>query len=444
MVGAHEVLIAVTTVLCLAALTTILFQRLHLPVVLGYIVAGLIVGPHVPVPLMADKRVLESLSELGVILLMFGLGLDFSLGRLLKTGATAGLTALLDCSVMAWLGIVVARLLGWTPLESLFAGAIVAISSTTIIAKAFDEENVRGPVRDIVVAVLIVEDLIAIVLIATLTAVSTGSGVSTAGLAVTTGRLAAFLAALLSIGLLVVPRMIRGVSRLGRLETTLVASIGLCFALSLLAQKLGYSVALGAFIAGSLIAESGEAPAIERLIHPVRDLFAALFFVSVGMLIDPALIAQHWLPALVLTALVVVGKIVSVSVGVFLTGNGLRTAVQSGMSMAQIGEFSFIIAALGLALGATGSFLYPVVVAVSATTTLATPWLIRAAGPVAAWVDRKLPKPLQTFAALYGSWVEDLRSAPRAESRMAPIRRLAWLMLLDAAVVTAILVGASV
>jgi CPA2 family monovalent cation:H+ antiporter-2 len=444
MTGAHEVLIAVTTVLCVAALTTVLCRLLRQPVVLGYILAGLIIGPHVPVPLVADRGIVEILSEFGVILLMFSLGLDFSIGRLLSVGPTAGFTALLQSSVMVWLGFVVTRLLGWSTLESLFAGAALAISSTTIIAKAFDEEKVRGGVKEIVVGILIVEDLIAVLMIAALTAVSTGSGLSPSNLVVTTGRLIAFLVALVAAGLLVVPPTNRGIGRLGRAETTLVASVGLCFAVSLLAQEFGYSVALGAFIAGSLIAESGEAPAVERLIHPVRDLFAAIFFVSVGMLIDPALIARHWLPALLLTAVVLVGMIGSVSLGVFLTGNGLRPAVQSGMSMAQIGEFSFIIAALGLSLDVTRPFLYAVIVAVSAATTLTTPWLIRSAGPAAAWVDRKLPKPLQTFAALYGSWMEDLRSTFRGDSRMAAVRRLAWHLLLDAAIVTAILVGVSV
>jgi CPA2 family monovalent cation:H+ antiporter-2 len=228
--------------------------------------------------------------------------------------------------------------------------------------------------------------------------------------------------------------------RLGRPETTLVASIGFCFATALLAQAFGYSVALGAFIAGSLVAESGDEAEIEHLVLPVRDLFAAIFFVSVGMLIDPVLIARNWLPVVVLTLLVIGGKVLGVTVGAFLTGNGTRTSLQAGMSLAQIGEFSFIIAGLGLSLGATREFLYPVAVAVSAITMLTTPVLVRVAGPVASYVDRKLPRPIQTFAALYGSWLEELRARPRAKTEAARFRRLLRLLLLGAAVLAAVVI----
>jgi CPA2 family monovalent cation:H+ antiporter-2 len=250
--------------------------------------------------------------------------------------------------------------------------------------------------------------------------------------------------ALLAAGLLVVPRFMRTVFRLQRRETTLVASVGICFTTAWLAQEAGYSVALGAFLAGSLVAEAGRADEVEHLVVPVRDMFAAIFFVSVGMLIDPGLIAEHWMAVAVLTGVVILGKLVGVSLGVFLTGNGTRTAIQSGMSLAQIGEFSFIIAGLGLSLNATGSFLYPVAVAVSAITTLTTPFLIRAAGPVANVVDRKLPKPLQTFAALYGSWVEELREAPPRQTAGAKMRSKVRLLLVDAALLAAIIIGTSI
>jgi CPA2 family monovalent cation:H+ antiporter-2 len=439
----HEFLRALTIVLGVAAVTTVAFQRLRQPVVLGYIIAGLIVGPHVPIPLVADSAAVQTLSELGVILLMFSLGLEFSIRKLVQVAPTAGLTAVLQSSIMVWLGFVVGQLFGWTTLESLFGGAVIAISSTTIIAKAFDEQGVTGKLRDVVVGILIVEDLIAILLIAILTGVASGSGLSAGPLAAMIGRLAAFLVVLVSLGLLFVPRMMRAVRRLNRRETTLVASVGFCFAIALLARSFGYSVALGAFIAGSLVAESGEEEHVKQLVEPVRDVFAAIFFVSVGMLIDPALVAQHWPAVVAITAVVVLGKVFGVSLGAFLSGAGMRTSVQAGMSLAQIGEFSFIIAGLGLSLNATGEFLYPVAVAVSALTTLSTPWLIRASGPVAAWVDRKLPKPLQTFAALYGSWVEELRSAPRADTAIATIRRLLRLLVLDGAALAGIIVGTS-
>ncbi|MHA7631202.1 cation:proton antiporter domain-containing protein [Corallococcus sp. M7] len=440
---AHAFLQALATVLCVAAVTTVLFQRLRQPVVLGYILAGFIIGPHVPIPLVADPGIVQTLSELGVILLMFSLGLEFSLRKLFQVGPTAGLTAVIQCSVMVWLGFVTGRAFGWTMLESLFTGCCIAISSTTIIAKAFDEQNIRGALRGIVVGILIVEDLIGILLMAMLTAVSSGTGMSAGDLAYTVGRLAAFLVGLVAIGLFVVPRLMRYITKLQRPETTLVTSVGICFAGALLAQTFGYSVALGAFLAGSLVAESGEGKEIEHLVQPVRDLFGAVFFVSVGMLIDPALIREHWLAIAVLTGVVVLGKILSVSLGAFFTGNGTRTSVQAGLSLSQIGEFSFIIAGLGLSLKATGTFLYPVAVAVSAITTLTTPWLIRASGPIANWVDRKLPAPLQTFASLYGSWVENLRTSPRQKTVGARVRRMALLMLLDAALITIIVIGTS-
>ncbi len=439
----HRFLSALALVLCVAAATTILFRRLRQPVVLGYLIAGLIIGPHLPIPLVADGAIVQTLSELGVILLMFSLGLEFSLRKLIRVGPTAGVTAVVQCSIMMWLGFSTGWAFGWTSQECLFTGAIAAISSTTIIAKAFDEEGIRGRLREVVVGVLIVEDLIAILLMAILTAISSGSGLSAGALAVTTGRLAAFLVGLVVVGLLVVPRAVRAVVRLDRPETTVVAIVGFCFAIALLAHELGYSVALGAFIAGSLVAESGEEKRIEPLIQPVRDMFAAVFFVSVGMLIDPVLVARHWPAVAVLTLVIVVGKIASVSLGAFLTGNGTRTSLQAGMSLAQIGEFSFIIAGLGLSLGAIGEFLYPVAVAVSGLTALLTPWLIRASGPVAILVDRKLPKALQTFSSLYGSWLEELRSAPRKDSAVASVRRWIRLLLLDAALVAALVVGTS-
>jgi CPA2 family monovalent cation:H+ antiporter-2 len=440
-ITAHDLLVAIGLVLGVAAVTTVLFQRLRQPVVLGYLVAGVLVGPHVAFPLFAEPAVIHSLSELGVILLMFALGLEFRLSKLVELAPTAGITALVQASLMIWLGFSIVRAFGWTTIECVFAGSMLAISSTTIIAKAFDEQRVRGRMRDLVVGILIVEDLIAVLLLAVLTAIGTGSGLSAGAIALTTGRLAAFLIGLVVVGLFTVPRAMRAVVGLGRAETTIVASIGLCFAISLLAQWFGYSVALGAFIAGSLVAESGEGQHVEHLIAPVRDLFAAIFFVSVGMMIDPALIPEHLGAIVALTAAVLFGNVVGVTLGAFLTGNGTRTSVQAGMSLAQIGEFSFIIAGLGLSLNATRDFLYPIAVAVSAATTLTTPWLIRYSGPFASFVDRKLPKPIQTFVTLYASWIERLRAAPREQR--AGTRRTMLLLLGDMALFVAIVIGAA-
>ncbi|MBA3658102.1 MAG: cation:proton antiporter [Gemmatimonadales bacterium] len=437
----HDFLRNLALVLSVAAAATIVFQRLRQPVVFGYLVAGMIVGPHLPVPLVADERMVHTLAELGVILLMFALGLEFSLRKLFQVGASAGIIAVLQTSMMVALGYLAGRAFGWTALESVYAGAVIAISSTTIIVKAFAEQGITGRFTQIVFGVLIIEDLIAIFLLAILTAVSEGGGISAGALASTAGRLGAFLLGLLVVGLLVVPRLIRLVVRLDRAETIVVTAVGLSFAASYLALSFGYSVALGAFLAGSLVAESGEEKIVEHLVQPVRDIFAAIFFVAVGMLIDPRLVAEHWLAVVVFTLLVIVGKVLAVTAGAFLAGSGTRTAIQSGMSLAQIGEFSFIIAGVGLTTRATRDFLYPVAVAVSAITTLTTPWLIRSAGPVASYVDRKLPRPIQTVVGLYGSWMERLRRSSSDRTTRSRERRLIGLLLLDAALLAALVAG---
>ena len=437
----HEFLRNLALVLGVAAAATIVFQRLRQPVVFGYLVAGMIIGPHVPIPLVADEEMVRTLSELGVILLMFALGLEFSLRNLFAVGATASVIAVLQTSAMVASGYLVGRIFGWTAMESVYAGAIIAISSTTIIVKAFAEQGIKERFTRIVFGVLIMEDLIAIFLLTILTAISASGGISAGDLVATAGRLGLFLVALLLVGLLTVPRLMRAVVRLDRPETTVVTAIGICFAAAYLALSFDYSVALGAFLAGSLVAESGEERTIEHLVRPIRDMFAAIFFVAVGMLIDPRLIVEHWVAVVVFTVLVIAGKLVFVSVGAFLAGYGTRTSVQTGMSLAQIGEFSFIIAGIGLASGATRDFLYPVAVAVSAVTTLSTPWLIRAAGPVASWVDRKLPRPIQTFAGLYGSWMAGLRSSTRDPTRRSRERRLAGLLVLDAVLFGALALG---
>jgi CPA2 family monovalent cation:H+ antiporter-2 len=331
-------------VLGTAALTTVACHRLHLPVVLGYLVAGFAVGPNPLIPIQADREIVRALSELGVVLLMFALGLDFSLRKLLRVGAPAAIIATMQCSVTGLLGYSAARALDWPTLESVFAGAVVAISSTTIVVRAFDEQKIRGRLRDLVMGILVVQDIIAVLLLAALTGLGSGQNVSGLALLGTMGRLAGFLMALVGVGFLVVPRAMRAVIRMGRPEVSLVAGIGLCFALASLAHAAGYSVALGAFLAGSLVAESGEEKQLERLVEPVRDVFAAIFFVSVGMLIDPGVMWTSWLPIAVLTAVVLVGQITAVGVAGFLTGNGVRTSLQAGMSLAQIGEFSFILA----------------------------------------------------------------------------------------------------
>jgi CPA2 family monovalent cation:H+ antiporter-2 len=440
----HAFLQNLAVVLCVAAVATVVFQRLHQPVVFGYLLAGMIIGPHIQIPLVADPQTVRALSELGVILLMFSLGLEFSIRKLVQVSQKAGAVALFECSIMVSVGYLVGQMLGFTRMESVFAGAITGISSTTIIVKAFQEQRVKGRVTELVFGILIIEDLIAIFLLTILTTISRSGAVSPRDVLLTVMRLAMFLVGLIGFGILTVPRAIRAVQRLGQAETTLVASIGICFAAALLALSFGYSVALGAFIAGSLVAESGHEAEIEIMVRPVRDMFAAIFFVSVGMMIDPSALTEHWRAVLALTLAVIIGKVLAVTVGAFLAGHGRRTAMKAGMSLAQIGEFSFIIASVGVASGVVRGWLYPVAIAVSAITTLTTPLLIKLSNRAAASIDHWLPEPIQTVAALYGSWIERVRSAPRAPSERSAANRIIRIILLDATLITVVVIGVAV
>ncbi len=431
-----------TIVLAAAAVTTVLFQRFRQPVLLGYLLAGMLVGPHVPIPIRADMNVVQTLAELGVILLMFSLGIEFSFQKLMRVGPTAGFITVIQCSLMIWLGYVAGQFLGWTPLESLAAGAVIAISSTTIIVKAFEDLRITGEFTHIVFGILIVEDLIAIILISILTTLLSGQELGAQELALTAGRLIAFLTLMIVIGLLTVPPLMRTIVKLRRAETTVVASVGLAFGFAYLAAYFGYSVALGAFIAGGLIAESGVAQKIQDLVVPVRDMFVAIFFVSVGMLIDPADVLHHWPLVLLFLSLVLFGKVLAVTVGAFLIGQSVQTSLKTGISLARIGEFSFIIASIGAATSPTYKLLYTIAVAVSGITTLLTPWLIQAAEPIAAYVDRKLPRSMQTFVALYATWLENLH-ASTADEHSSRIRQLIRWLIVDAICIAGIIIAAS-
>jgi len=432
---------SLAVVLLVAAVATVVFQRLRQPVVFGYLFAGMIVGPHIPLPLVADMNTVHTLSELGVILLMFSLGLEFSIGKLAAVSQKAGPVALFESTIMVSIGYFVGQMLGLSRIESIFTGAIVGISSTTIIVKAFEEQKVRGRVTELVFGILIIEDLIAVFLLTILTTLAQSGAFSPKDLGITAVRLVMFLVPLIGFGLLTVPRAIRYVQRIGSKETTLVASIGLCFGAALLALSFGYSVALGAFIAGSLVAESGHEREIETLVRPVRDMFAGIFFVSVGMIIDPAALTAHWPAVLALTITVILGKVLAVTIGAFLAGHGRRTAIKAGMSLAQIGEFSFIIASVGVSAGVIASWIYPAAIAVSAITTLTTPLLIKLSNKAAAEIDHWLPEPIQTVAALYASWIERVRSAPRVPTERSATRRIVRIILVDAALLTALVIG---
>jgi monovalent cation:H+ antiporter-2, CPA2 family len=427
-------------VMGVAAVTTILFHRLKQPPILGYLLAGLLLGPHVPIPLFAHEETVKTLAQLGVILVMFSIGLDFSIERFLKVLPTAGLTNLIELSFMMWLGYSAGRLMGWTSLESLFTGAIISLASTMIASKALTDARTDPKLMRVIVGIMVVQDLASILLLAVLTPLAQGAHLSLTALLMTTGSLLGFFGLLFGLGFLIVPRLIRAVIALRSAETLLVTSIGICFVLALLAQKGGYSVALGAFLAGMLVAESGANVTIARLVAPLRDLFAAVFFVAVGMLVDPSVLPRHWGSILLLTLLVIVGQTLSVSAGAFLSGRPLKTALQAGMGLTQIGEFSFIIAQIGVAGGAVGGFLYDITVAVAVVTAFTTPFLIRLSEPFSRWVDGRLPRPLQTFTALYGSWLEGLRKGGAEQTLFKRSRRLVGVLALDTFFIAGIII----
>lgn len=441
---AQEFLQDFAVVLVAAAVVTVLFRYLRQPPVLGYLIAGLVVGPHVPIPLFADIASIGTLSELGVILVMFSLGLEFSLRRVAHLLPTAGVTGLIQLSGMFWLGYAAGQLLGWTGIESVFAGSMVAISSTMIVARTFSEQGVDDKQAGLVFGVLIVQDLAAVLLLAILSTVAVGESVAAGALADTAAGLIAFLVGSVVLGYMLVPRTIRLIARLDSSETLLVASVGLAFGSALLAHKLGFSVALGAFLAGSLVAESGHADEIDHMVAPLRDLFAAVFFVAVGMMVDPMVIVDNWPAVLTLTLLVLLVQPTLVSFGTFVAGNDIRSSIRTGMSLGQIGEFSFIIAGIGVASGAIRTTIYPVAVAVCVVTSFLTPWMIKWSQPLALAIERRLPRRLQTYVSLYGSWREAMRSREASRSTARRIRRLIALLFLDSLVLAAIFIGAVV
>lgn len=395
-----------------AAFATIICHRLKQPVVLGYILAGVIIGPHTPpYQLIDDKDTINTLAELGVILLMFSLGLEFSLRKLRQVGGTAFIAAFLEIMLMVWVGYEIGRLFGWSTMDSIFLGAILSISSTTIIVKALGElGKTKERFAQLIFGILIIEDILAIAMIALLSGIATTGSLHVGDVGITLGKLAIFLVASLVVGLITVPRLLGYVARFKSNEMLIITVLGLCFGFSLLVVKLGYSVALGAFLIGAIIAEAREIHRIEALIEPVRDMFSAIFFVTIGLLIDPKMLITHWLPVVVITLAVVIGKVISCSFGTFMGGNDNRTSLRVGMGLAQIGEFSFIIASLGLTLNVTSSFLYPIAVAVSVLTTLLTPYLIKSADGVVNGFDRVAPKPLVNTLEIYTHWVGMLGS----------------------------------
>jgi len=387
-------------ILSVAAVTTLVFRRIKQPLVLGYILAGLLVGPHIGFfPTVADEKNITTWSEIGVIFLLFSLGLEFSFKKLVAVGGTAGVTALVEITLMSTLGFCLGQFLGWSTMDSIFLGGIICISSTTIIIRTFDEMGLKTQAfAGLVVSVLVVEDLVAVLLMVFLTTISVSQQFSGGALLFEIGKLVFFLILWFLGGIFLIPTFLHRARKLMTDETLLIVAIALCLMMVYIAAQVGFSSALGAFIMGSILAETVMAERIEHLTRPVKDLFAAIFFVSVGMLIDPRMLLTHWAPVLAISLTIIVGKTLGVTSGGLLAGQPLQRSVRAGMSLSQIGEFSFIIATLGLTLGVTSSFLYPIAVAVSALTTFTTPYMIKASPKAADLLTKALP----------ASWVEAL------------------------------------
>ncbi|MDN7140774.1 cation:proton antiporter [Pseudomonas sp. JQ170] len=427
-------------IMLVAGVVTILFHRFKQPVVLGYIVAGFIIGPHTPpFGLIHDEDTIKTLAELGVIFLMFCLGLEFSLRKLFKVGATAFIAAFLEIVLMIWIGFEIGRWFGWSTMDSLFLGAILAISSTTIIVKALNDLKMKNErFAQLIFGVLIVEDILGIGIIALLSGIAVSGSVSSGEVFSTVGKLSLFMIVALVVGILLVPRLLAYVARFESNEMLLITVLGLCFGFCLLVVKLEYSMVLGAFLIGAIMAESRQLVKIERLIEPVRDLFSAIFFVAIGMMIDPMVLVEYAWPIVVITIAVVLGKMLSCGMGAFIAGNDGRTSLRVGMGLSQIGEFSFIIAALGMTLQVTSDFLYPVAVAVSAITTLLTPYLIRGADPLSLKLSKVVPTRLARVLSLYGEWLRSIQPHGEGALLASMIRRILLQVGVNLALVVAI------
>jgi len=432
-------------IMLVAGVVTILFHRLKQPVVLGYIVAGFIIGPHTPpFGLIHDEDTIKTLAELGVIFLMFCLGLEFSLRKLFKVGATAFIAAFLEIILMIWIGYEIGRWFDWNTMDSLFLGAILAISSTTIIVKALNDLKMKNQrFAQLIFGVLIVEDILGIGIIALLSSIAVSGTVSSGEVFSTVGKLSLFMIVALVIGILLVPRLLAYVAKFESNEMLLITVLGLCFGFCLLVVKLEYSMVLGAFLIGAIMAESKQLIKIERLIEPVRDMFSAIFFVAIGLMIDPQILLQYAWPIAVITVAVVLGKMLSCGLGAFIAGNDGRTSLRVGMGLSQIGEFSFIIAALGMTLQVTSDFLYPVAVAVSAITTLLTPYLIRGADPLSLKIAAVMPQRMSRVFGMYGEWLRSIQ--PQGEGAMlaSMIRRIILQVGVNLALVIAIFFAGS-
>ena len=410
-------------ILVSAGVFTIISKALKQPLVLGYIIAGFLVGPHIPwFPGISSEATVHEWSEIGIIFLMFGLGLEFSFKKLLKVGSSALVTAGSKFLGVFVLGFVAAQAMGWSTMESIFLGGLLSMSSTMVVLKSYDDMGLKGrPWAGMVFGTLVVEDLIAILLMVLLSTMAVSNQFAGGEMLFNLGKLAFFLILWFLVGIYVIPTVLKRARRFLSDEILLIVSIGLCFGMVALAEKVGFSSALGAFVMGSILAETIESEHIERLVSPIKDLFGAIFFVSVGMMVAPAVIAEHWLTILIITLIVILSHILFAGAGILMTGGGLQNAVNTGFSLAQLGEFGFIIAGVGVSLGVMRDFIYPVIIAVSVLTTFTTPYMIKLAAPSYTWLLKVLPD----------KWIARL-DAPEQSSRTTAAEQSEWKKLLRA------------
>ena len=383
-------------ILMVAGIVTIIFKKLKQPLVLGYIVAGFLVSPHMPYTMsVIDESDIKTWADIGVIFTLFSLGLDFSFKKIVKMGASPIIATVVIIFSMMMLGISVGHGFGWSKMDCIFLGGMLAMSSTTIIYKAFDDMGLRQQkFAGMVMSVLILEDILAIVMMVMLSAIAGGSNPDGEQMLGSIVKIGFFLVLWFIVGIFAIPWFLRSVRKLVNNETLLIVALGLCCGMAVLSTKVGFSSAFGAFVMGSILAETVEAEKIIKLVEPVKNLFGAIFFVSVGMLVDPKILVEYALPILALVCTILVGQAILGTLGFMLGGESLKSAMRCGFSMSQIGEFSFIIASLGLSLGVISNFLYPVVVAVSVITTFLTPYMIRLATPTYLVMEKHLPDKL--------------------------------------------------
>lgn len=411
----HTLILDLTLITIYAAIVTLLFKKLKQPTVLGYILAGILAGPYFDLlPTVTDRENLSLWADIGVIFLLFGLGLEFSFKKMINVGKAAMITANANILFMLFLGYNTGLLLGWTTMDSFFLGSMISMSSTTIIIKAFDDLNIKKQkFTDLVFGVLIVEDLVGILLLVLLPTIALGSTIDGEALLFSTGKLILFLVLCFVTGIYLVPTLLKKIDSFLNDEQLLLVVIALCFGMVALANYSGFSSALGAFIMGSILAETPLIERIEKTIKPLKDFFGAVFFVSVGMMVNPAMFVEYAWPICVITFIVMVGKVAFSCFGFVVSGQPLKTAVQGAFSLAQVGEFAFIIASLGMSLGVLHKQVYPIIVAVSVITTFFTPMMIKFAEPMFSVIKRYLPEKWQEFLAQHAAGQKETKSEER-------------------------------